>query len=270
MDAAEAVESVYASGHELDRLERAPGILEFIRTLEIIDRALPPSPARIADIGGGPGKYAVHYARLGHHVTFRDLMQIHLDETLRRAGAAAVTVDAALGDARQLDLGDETFDAVLLLGPLYHLTDPNDRARTWAEAVRILKPGGVVFAAAISKWAPLLDGYAHKRLGEIYDNASESERTARETGRLTPLFDGDFQAYCHSPQELHDEALHSGLQVIDLVAVEGIGVFFHDLEERLQDPKGREVVLEAARRVERTPELIGLGPHFLVTARKPG
>jgi SAM-dependent methyltransferase len=133
--------------------QRAPGQLEFERTKEIILRDLPPLPAAVADIGGGPGAYACWLAQLGYRVVHRDLMPLHLEQ-LRRAAGAGQCIETAVADARQLDLAGASADTVLLLGPLYHLARRSDRLRALAEARRVVRPGGPVFAAAISPLGP--------------------------------------------------------------------------------------------------------------------
>lgn len=64
----------------------------------------------------------------------------------------------AVGDARNLDFETDSMDAVLLLGPLYHLQERPDRIAALEESLRVLKPGGVLFCAAISRFASFLDG----------------------------------------------------------------------------------------------------------------
>ena len=86
--------------------------------------------------------------------------------------------------------------------------------------------------------------------------------------RLFPLEPGAFSGYCHRPAELRREVREVGLTVVEMQSVEGIAFALSDLEERLADPRGREVVLEAARVLGRVPELLGIGPHLLATARR--
>src|SRR3954447_14509206 len=153
----------YEQGKERDRLNTPKGALEAERTQEILQRRLPPAPAVIADVGGGPGHYALWLADQGHTVHHRDLMELHVDQ-LQALGNPSI--HAAVGDARHLDLPDSSVDAVLLLGPLYHLPEREDRLQTLREARRIVRGGGPVFIAAISRWAPRLDGVLQERLYE--------------------------------------------------------------------------------------------------------
>ncbi len=86
-----------------------------------------------------------------------------MEQTRSRAGDDP-RVDTAVADARHLDLPDASVDAVLLLGPLYHLYERADRLQALREARRIARPGAPVFAAAISRWAPRLHGVLVDRL----------------------------------------------------------------------------------------------------------
>jgi SAM-dependent methyltransferase len=272
-----AMHAYYELGKEADRLgARGPGRLEFERTQEIVLRSLPPAPAVVADIGGGPGRYALWLADLGYRVRHRDLVPLHVAQvtaaaagfTAGAAGAADGGVESAVGDARVLDLADASVDAVLLLGPLYHL-DRADRVRTLREAGRIVRPGGPVFGAAITRWAARLDGVLTQRLYETEPDMEQMVAEVERTGVLQPLGPGSFCGFTHRPEELRAEAQEAGLEVTDLVCVEGAAIMLADLTERGADPEAWRIVLDSARALERVPELMGVGPHLLVTARRP-
>ena len=271
-----AMHAYYELGKEADRLdERGPGLLEFQRTQEIVLRGLPPAPAVVADVGGGPGRYAFWLAALGYHVVHRDLVPLHVEQVTSAAaaaaaaaGAGAVGVESAVGDARDLDLADASVDAVLLLGPLYHL-DRADRVRALREAGRIVRPGGPVFGAAITRWAARLDGVLAHRLYETEPDMEQMVAEVERTGVLQPLFAGSFCGFTHRPDELRAEAQEARLEVTDLVCVEGAAIMLADLTERGADPEAWRIVLDSARALERVPELMGVGPHLIVTARRP-
>jgi SAM-dependent methyltransferase len=255
----------YARGEERGRLAAGHGRLEFARTTEIILRSLPAAPALVADIGGGPGRYALWLAGLGYRVEHRDLVPLHVSQLAQDASEIA-GLRTAVGDARDLDLADASVDAVLLLGPLYHLRRRAERVRALGEARRVVRPGGRVFAAAISRWAPRMDGELLSRLYETYPNMHELVGSVERTGQLPPLYPGSFSGFCHRPAQLRAELREAGLAVADLVSVEGPAFLLADLAERLDDPAERAVVLDSARALERVPELLGIGPHLLATA----
>src|SRR5204863_3314062 len=100
----------YEQGRERERLSDGRGDLEFTRTTEIVLRRLPAAPAVVADIGGGPGRYALWLASLGYQVEHRDLMPLHVEQLM--AGTAGVAgIRTAVGDVRDLDLPDASVAA---------------------------------------------------------------------------------------------------------------------------------------------------------------
>src|SRR5262249_16817830 len=139
------------------RITRGPGRIEFWRTQEVIRRHLPDRPLDVLDIGGAAGVHAAWLAEDGHRVRLIDPMPRHVEQASQLASDTRHVI-AELGDARQLSVGDQTVDAVLMLGPLYHLVDRDDRVIALREAKRVLRPGGYVFAAAVSRFASLFDG----------------------------------------------------------------------------------------------------------------
>ncbi len=258
----------YARGEERERLAAdALGVLEFERTAEILLRYLPPAPCVVADVGGGPGRYALWLAGLGYQVEHRDVVPSHVEQLRAEAGDSPA-VRTKLSDARELDLADCSADAVLLLGPVYHLRRRADRIAALAQARRVVRASGPVFVAAISRWAPRLERL-RQRLYLRYPSCEEESARTELTGMLAPLREAGFSAYCHRPAQLRGEVRGAGLDVADLVSVEGAGCMLGDLAERMADPLDWAVVLDTARATERVPELLGIGPHLIATAIKP-
>ncbi|MGW4410342.1 class I SAM-dependent methyltransferase [Nonomuraea sp. NPDC004702] len=142
----------YAQDLEHDRLREGRGRLEFWRTQDVLRRTLPPPPARVLDVGGGTGVHAEWLLADGYEVDLLDPVPLHVERAARVPG-----LRARVGDARRLPVPDGRADAVLLLGPLYHLADRADRLRALGEARRAVRPGGVVAAATINRYAAVLD-----------------------------------------------------------------------------------------------------------------
>jgi SAM-dependent methyltransferase len=268
MEAEDAtLRAYYERGMERERLSDGRGNLEFTRTTEIVLARLPAVPAVVADIGGGPGRYALWLASLGYQVEHRDLMPLHVEQLT--ADMAGVTgIHTAVGDVRDLDLPDASVDAVLLLGPLYHLIDRAERVGALRECARIVRPGGPVFAAAISRWAARIDGMLRERIYLKHPAVLDLIDGVDRTGMLPPLQEGGFTAFCHRPEELRDEIGEAGLEFMSLVSVEGPAFILGDLDARMADPAERSVVLEVARAIERVPELVGFGPHLIATGMR--
>jgi ubiquinone/menaquinone biosynthesis C-methylase UbiE len=111
----------------------------------VLERLLPRPPARLLDVGGGPGTYAAPLVRRGYRVHLVDPVPLHVEQACQAAGSDP-GFTAALGDARQLPKQAGSQDAVLLFGPLYHLTETTQRRQALAEARRVLRPGGRLLA----------------------------------------------------------------------------------------------------------------------------
>jgi SAM-dependent methyltransferase len=260
------LQAYYARDEERDRLSAGVGRVEFLRTVEVISRTLPAAPAIVADIGGGPGRYTDWLVDAGYTVIHRDVVAGHVEQVRTRH---AHRVDTAVGDARALDLRDDSVDAVLLLGPLYHLEDPADRATALIESRRVVRSRGVVYVAAISRWAARLHGMLVERVHLKYPTIIEMVDQMEATGEIRPIHDNSFNGYAHTSDQLREEIQRSGLDVESCVALEGISFALSDLDQRLDDPDERRLLLETLRAHESVTELLGLGPHLLATARKP-
>jgi SAM-dependent methyltransferase len=268
-DAAD-VAAYYARGLERDRLAGGPGALELARTQVLLERYLPPSPAVVADVGGGPGQYAVWLAERGYRVHLVDPMPLHVEQArlAARGRPGTALASAEVGDARAIPLPDGSADAVLLLGPLYHLAERAERLQALAEARRVCRQGGVIIAAAISRFASTLDGL---RGGYLEDPAFAAVAAGdRRDGRhRNPTGDPAYftTAYFHRPEELAAECAAAGLVHEATLAVEGPGWLLPDLDARLADERRRAVLLAALAALETEPALLGVSAHLIAVAR---
>jgi SAM-dependent methyltransferase len=258
----------YERGVELERLAGGSSRIEFART-KGTPRAPPPprSPARVLDVGGGPGAYALWLAGRGYQVMLVDPVPMHVSQAAARAARSAHPFTAALGDARDLDQADGTFDVVLLLGPLYHLPDRGERRRALSEAARVVRPGGIVAVAAISRFASILDGMVNGYLSDPRFRAIVDE-DLRVGIHRNPTENAEYftTAYFHHPDELTAELVDAGLVVDALYGIEGPGWLRSELWE---EAGGREAILRAARAVETEPTMIGVSAHLLAVVHPP-
>jgi SAM-dependent methyltransferase len=262
----------YASGYEVTRLfGSAQGELERIRSQEIIGRYLPPTPARVVDVGGAGGVYSFWLLDRGYEVRLVDAMPLHVELAVRTFSEHPnrQRATACLGDARNLEEPNASADAVLLMGPLYHLTDRGDRLQALREAHRVLKPDGFVFAAAISRFASLLDGLARNLVDDaVFQQILEADLEAGRHRNPTNRPDYFTTAFFHHPDELRAEIAETGFRVEALLAVEGPAWLLPNLAERLEDAAKREQLLSLLRTVEAEPSLIGTSAHLLAVGRK--
>jgi len=262
----------YGRGFEEGRLlGGAQGRLEYLRTMELLSRFLPPAPATVLDVGGGAGAYALPLARDDYSVHLIDPIPLHVEQAKSRSlgQPEAPLAGAEVGDARSLSQMDASADAVLLLGPLYHLTARDDRLQALREARRVVRPGGVVLAAAISRFASTIDGLFN---GFLADEEFEAivERDLRDGQHRNPgERPGWFTtAYFHRPAELREEAEGAGLLVDGLFGIEGPAWTIPDLGAWLENPARRTKLVDAVRRVEAEPELLGASAHLLLIGRR--
>ncbi len=258
----------YALGEEERRLREGPGPLERVRTEGLILRRLPPPPARILDVGGGPGAYAVWLAQRGYAVQLVDPVPLHVDQAARALEPYPLS-SARLGNALELHESDSGWDGILLLGPLYHLTSRNDRLTALKETRRVLRPGGLLFAAAICRFASLLDGLFRLRLSDPRFAAIVA-RDLRDGQHRNPTARPDYftTAFFHHPRDLGEETEEAGFEVLEIVGIEGPGWLLPHFDEAWAEETRREEILEAARATETEPALLGLSAHLLVVARR--
>jgi SAM-dependent methyltransferase len=189
-----------------------------------------------------------------------DPVPLHVEQARALGG-----FEASVGDARSLDCPDASVDAVLLMGPLYHLIERDERVQAWREAARVVRPGGVVAAAVISRYAALLDGTARDFV--LQPGFRRAADVAADTGILRPQGVGGFTtAYFHHPDELASEVADGGLALDDVYGIEGPAEWMTDLDARLDDDARRDAVLALARRLEQEPSVIGVSPHLLAVA----
>jgi SAM-dependent methyltransferase len=268
MSDADDIQRYYEAGLEAGRLFAGSGPLELARTQDVLARHLPAPPARVLDVGGATGVYARWLAGQGYEVHLVDPVPRHVEEVRSHPGPALAS--ARVGDARRLEEADASVDAVALLGPLYHLTARDDRIQALAEARRVLRPGGVVVAAAISRHASLLDG-VFRGLIDDPKFLPILERDLREGQHRNPTSRLEYftTAYFHLPAELGEEARAAGLCVDGVLAVEGPAWLIPDLEARWGDEGRRRQLLDLLRRTEADTSLLALSAHLLLVARKP-
>ncbi len=190
---------------------------------------------------------------------------MHVVDPVARHVAEAAEIEgvtAEVGDARALSWPDDTADVVLLMGPLYHLTEPGDRAQALAEARRVLSPGGVLFAAAISRYLSILESGTNGRLTE---QLSPAVRAVIDTGRYDGHV-GFVPAHFHTADELRGELETAGLSGISVYGVEGPAWPALDVAG-IEDFDARvDAALRCARLVECDPLLVNASAHFLAVA----
>jgi ubiquinone/menaquinone biosynthesis C-methylase UbiE len=270
-DGLETIVSFYSVADEKNRLTMGPGVVEFARAKEIVKRYLPPPPRVVLDVGGAVGRYSCWLAGEGYEVHLVDPVPALVEEA-RKASARQPTAPVAslrVGDARALDFPDSSAGAVLLFGPLYHLVKAGDRHLALREAYRVLKTGGYLFAAGISRFASALEALINGFLADgefvkIVLRDLEDGQHRNTTTNLTYFTD----AYFHRPGELRREVQKAGFAPLDFVMVDPFGYSYKGIENYWDDETKRKRLMDILRRLESEPSLMGAGPHLMCVAHK--
>jgi ubiquinone/menaquinone biosynthesis C-methylase UbiE len=264
------IKNYYAYEIESDRLELESFKLEGIRTKEIIERYLQKKTLDILDVGGGAGYYSFWLREKGHNVTLVDLSPKNIELVKKHSEVTGVVLNQVdVGDAVNLNFSNEQFDMVLLLGPLYHLTDRTERIRALSEAMRVLKPGGILLSAIISRYASLFDGFQRDLVmdNQFFNILSDDLTTGIHQNDSDNL-EYFTTAYFHAPNEIITEIAESGLQFEKLIAVESFGWIVKNFNEKVKDPMYIEKLLATIRVVETNEDLIAMSPHIIAVGRK--
>lgn len=261
----------YSNGIEKNRFDLDYFALEGFRTKSIIKRYIHEKQnLKIADIGGGAGYYAHWLQEMGHQVTLIDLTpeNIHIAKTLS-AEKKIKLHEYIVADATNLPIPAETFDMVLLMGPLYHLTEKNDRVKALKEATNILKPGGTLLCAVISRYASLIDGLSRNLIADdafepILHQGLDTGKHINDTGNPEYFT----TAYFHRPSELKQEMIEAGLDFEKLVAVEGMGWTINNVKEKWADDTYRKRLSTILTRLESNQDIIACSPHIIGVGHK--
>lgn len=265
----------YNAGIEKNRLHEGLGLIEFERTKEILVRYLPPAPATIYDIGGGYGEYSYYLAALGYDVYLYDLSEKNIEmsrELSRECGLTLKTTEVT--DARTIDRIDASADVILLFGPMYHIVDFNERQLCLKECYRLLKPNGLLFTAAITRYATMLWAVTTYDQNELLDESAFCDmlETEIKTGDhiKNPLskYRGMGRSYFHLPEELREEVETAGFCEADVRGVIGPCWLVPNLDEAWKDKEKRESIMKIVRLCEKEESIMGLSTHILGIARK--
>jgi ubiquinone/menaquinone biosynthesis C-methylase UbiE len=261
----------YQHGFERDRLASGGQRIEFLRMWDLLKRHLPPQPAQVLDVGGGAGAYAIPLASAGYEVHLIDPVPLHVEQASEASREAATPLASiTVGDAREFHAADASCDAVLLLGPLYHLTSKDDRITALREARRVVRRGGIVVAKALSRFYPIFEELAAGR----QPGSGWLEDTVRFLGDglyRNPTGDPAHftTSYFHRPEELPSETRDAGLVLRQFVAVSGSVKLFPDLSRWLGIAEGHHHVLALLRLLEAESSLIGMSQNFVAIAQAP-
>lgn len=269
----------YNAGMERDRLRKSLGLIEFARTKELLLEHLPKPPAVIYDIGGAYGEYAWWLASLGYEVHLFDLAEtnIHMSAELAAEYPGTTLAAAEVADARGIDRPDASADAVLLMGPLYHILEKEGRIRAVKESLRLLKPNGRLFTAAITPyatmlWATTVFGVGNYLLAEdAFMKMVEHELPTGEHNcpKENTEYHGHLtRAHFHSPAELREELCAAGCGHNAIFGVVGAAWLAPNPDALWEDPVCRKALMRSVRLLDGYEDILGLSTHLLCVSTR--
>jgi len=271
MSETEAVAKLYDASPEREWNRLDERRIEFGVTQRALSDFLPPAPASVIDIGSGPGRYAIPLAIAGYTLSLVDVSSGCLALAKTEAARQGVSLERVEpSSATSLaSFADGTFDAALLLGPLYHLKEEGDRVASVKEALRVLRPGGILFSAFLTRYSVVR--YAAKTRPDQFTEAPDLIESILAKGTASSdRPDAAFLKHCYfsDPAVIEPFMESCGVQTDMMVGCEGVVA---EVEERLNELPDDELDtwVDLNYRLGRKAELIAASAHVLHVGRRP-
>ncbi|MEK4438779.1 class I SAM-dependent methyltransferase [Paenibacillus sp. FSL K6-2862] len=266
----ERIIDYYSGFDEWGRLEREP--LEFIINMHYI-RAHLPAAGLVLDNGAGPGKYAMELARDGYRVTLSDLTPASVDIARQKAKAYDLTKQFEgfhVLDATRLEgLADDTYDASLMLGPLYHLQTEQDRVAAVRELHRVTKRGGMVYIAMQSRMRMAINSLQSPQHWKPNDHMG-AIRAFMEKGTFDHQDQGRFTgAYYFNIQDIQPFMEQHGFETVNLIGSSSLGAMLTAEQQQYWKERGEhEELIQFMIEKAEDPTILGISSHLLYIGTK--
>lgn len=255
-DEIEQIQKTYELFNEDTRLNRSKAArVEFLTNVRYIERYLKAGD-RILDVGAGAGEYSLYFARKGYEVSALELSPNNIrsfEAKLRPEERVELTQGNAVDLSRY---ADESFDIVLLFGPLYHLHSEDDRQQCIREAKRVCKAAGKIFFTFISNDFVILTEFSYR---PDYFTAGDYDK---ETFKLE-----DFPFVFHTVDGCRDMLKAGGVRILHQVASDGVSEL---MEEQINamDEENYGQYLRYHYYICEKPEMLGMTNHLLFVGEK--
>ncbi len=267
----------YNAGKERNRLRKSIGLIEFERTKELILANLPAPPAVVYDIGGAYGEYSWWLASLGYEVHLFDISKTNIDMSAELSSEypGYSLKSSEICDARSINRPDKSADAILLMGPLYHITEKEERIIAIKESYRLLKDSGVIFVSALGRYSCVLGnlpkyGVKHRWFEEkefiemISREINDGNHIAPKSGN----FNGIGTSHFHCLDELKCELALGGFPFTEVHGILGGAWLAPNIDELWKKPKSREALMTVVRLLDGREDIMLLSNHLLGIAKK--
>ena len=261
MDAKTCLEQYYGAYDEDGRLTSKHGMVEYLTTMRYIEKYLQPG-MRILEIGAATGRYSHALARQGYRVDAVELVEHNID-VFRQNTVPGETVTIVQGNATDLSaFENDTYDITLLLGPMYHLFTAEEKHQALAEAIRVTRKGGVVFAAYCMSDASILSyGFIRGEIHHLLEKRMLDPETFETFSNPWDLFE------LHRKEDI--DRLRSAFSVRQLhfVATDGSANYLRDTVDRM-DEGTYELYLKYHLATCERQDMVGCSHHTLDIFRK--
>jgi 2-polyprenyl-3-methyl-5-hydroxy-6-metoxy-1,4-benzoquinol methylase len=239
--------------------------IEFLTTARIFEEYFPPK-AKMLDCAAGTGIYAFYFAEKGYNVTALDITPRHIEIISNELKSKPYTIQAAVNDATDLSkFDDETFDIVLCMGPIYHLTNKSLRQKCLDECKRVLKTGGLVVVAYINRFY-IMPNTAMRAKEYL---KLDFVKTIVETGTITHDDKNCFwtDSYYAIPEEMEQTLKDMSFTVIDHLSPDGLSPLLSISIDSMSESEFK-TWCEYHYMVCREKRILGAGTHGLIIGRK--
>ncbi len=285
----EKIKNYYSKFDEKNRLQNDnSGKLEFLMTMGILEKNLP-HPAEMAaadgasaksdgeisilDLGGGAGAYSFPLAKKGYKVTLADLSETLLSQAKKQKEEDKVQNLVSCDQVNATDLSrykDNSFDVVLLFGPLYHLTEKNEREKCIKEIRRVLKTGGKVFASFI----PHLSGSIALVQRFCWSPDQVDINTLEEcfnSGKFKNLSDNGFQeGYYPTSEEIENLFAANGFEKQLLRSIRGFGYEKEDVIYKFENTPDFDKIIGLINDTAADKSIVEMCGHAMYIGVKNG
>lgn len=253
---AQRVSAIYEIFDESTRLNWSKAArVEFVTTTHYIEKYLKLGD-KILDLGAGPGEYSIYFAEKGFDVTAVELSKRNIEEFEKKI-KPNMKIDLNHGNAMDLSLyEDNSFDIVLLFGPLYHLEKEEDRQACIKEAMRVCKKDGMIFFAFISNDMVILTEFDY-RPSYFKENTYD-----HDTFKVH-----DFPFVFFTVDQCRKMLEDAGIKIVSTIASDGVSELMQDKINALDDESYNQYLKYHFYCCEK-PEMLGRSNHLLYIGEK--